>query len=889
MTHKVFFPVALFTWAALAVPAAVLSASGLPAATDSLGDLHIVKHRALTYMLGGNGQDFHRKSAVQKTDTWIEAHLEKQFQPLQWDESAAVIMNQRLAKAASDLHRLAVAYRSDGSRFKGSGKMKERIFAGIGNILEHYNAATPRPGNWYQWLITLPNHLGAIGLLMENELPSALLKRMKETLRHELSPKLILTGTNASWEARNHIYLALLDDDLDRLERAADYVFRSVRYGPRQGIREDYCYLFHGHIPYAGGYGAGFAQTVSEFIYVFDGSPWAIKPVHHEIIRNLLLEHTRWFLAAGQIDLHVRGRTLKRGMGNWNLVLEALLVLAQTNDPGSPEVAKTAAAMLKARPDVDLDLTSAGFADRLQFTDGRLPSGFRYWASGEIGVFKQPSFHVGFRQFSSRVQDYEYLMREDGGEGGEGWNLPYGFTNIMREDGANSWYQSTEEEGGMLPEIDLDHLPGTTTRIGAAPENPPFRHDPNVPTMSTTGFSLNFGKSSFAGGVGWQDGGVAGFVLEPVYGDFSAKKSLHFFPGGFWALGSDIRSTATAKKDQPVHTTILQWVSRDSEPVLKVGGKSVILEGDQQLTLKKVKWFSLEQEKVAVVFHNPTDISVRLKGKVITVWLDHGVNPDAARYAYAVMPDVTPEEAQRFAKNLPFKPERYDGKVHAVADENQQHTGIVFFEPETCLGMTSETPALVFRNGGNEGGVFTLQDPLHGNHDLKITATGIRGKITEIDEAVTVSKGTGDSMVIEVPSRMGRIYRFGYGAAGSNTSGVPRMNLHPSSYENFSVEANSDAEKTTLTVHLPEDAIQKEYKLSVHFSKSQRLHDFTEADVIDRPTRNIVRYRWNRDPAVGPPVFSEYLKLSHGKFKVMLVTELIVMEDDITVPDFGAK
>lgn len=57
------------------------------------------------------------------------------------------------------------------------------------------------------------------------------------------------------------ILVALLDGDLKRLERAAEYVFGSVRYAPRQGMREDNSYLFHGHLPYAGGYGSGLTQT----------------------------------------------------------------------------------------------------------------------------------------------------------------------------------------------------------------------------------------------------------------------------------------------------------------------------------------------------------------------------------------------------------------------------------------------------------------------------------------------------------------------------------------------------------------------------------------------------------------------------------------------------
>jgi hyaluronate lyase len=248
-------------------------------------------------MLGASGDGPYRKKALQQTDSWVETVLQQNFQPLSWDENVALTMNQKLAKVAADLHRLAVAFRSEGSKFEGSAKVKDRIVAGVENILEHYNPESPRPGNWYQWLITLPDHLGATAILMQDHLPSTILARLKETLRNELSPELILTGTNASWEARNHIYLALLDNDLNRLERAADYVFRSVRFGPREGIGEDYCYLFHGRIPYAGGYGAGFAETLTEFIYVFDGTPWSIKPIHSEIITNLLLEHTRWFLA----------------------------------------------------------------------------------------------------------------------------------------------------------------------------------------------------------------------------------------------------------------------------------------------------------------------------------------------------------------------------------------------------------------------------------------------------------------------------------------------------------------------------------------------------------------------------------------------------------------
>jgi hypothetical protein len=468
--------------------------------------LQEVKERVIMYLLGGSDEGSYRQKVVHENDRWVESIFKEKFTPLVWEESEALTMNVKIMGSASDLRRMAIAFRSKDSEYEGNPELKKRIVAGMENVLKHFAPATPRPGNWHPWLISIPNYFGATALLMEPFISPELLTRVQKALRYQLTEKMVLTGTNAAWESRNHIYLALLDNDVSRLQRAANYVFSTVRYGPENGIREDYCYLYHGNIPYAGGYGSGFVQTLAEFIYVFDGTPFAISPVHLDLVVNFLLEHSRWFITNEQIDLHVRGRNFKK-LGNWHQLLESFVVMAHTNDPRSKELAKTALTMLKANPNLDLNLTCAGFADGIKIVGGEIPSGFRYWPTGEIGIFKKPSFHIGYRQFSTRVQDYEYLNREDGGEGEEGWNLPYGFTNIIREDGFGSWYSN---KGIMYPEIDMEHLPGTTSRIGGNPINPRFRPDPSHPTKSTTGFSLNFGESPLpveqAGKmVEWQD------------------------------------------------------------------------------------------------------------------------------------------------------------------------------------------------------------------------------------------------------------------------------------------------------------------------------------------------------------------------------------------------
>ena len=43
------------------------------------------------------------------------------------------------------------------------------------------------------------------------------------------------------------------------------------------------------------------------------------------------------------------------------------------------------------------------------------------------------------------------------------------------------------------------------------------------------------------------------------------------------------------------------------------------------------------------------------------------------------------------------------------------------------------------------------------------------------------------------------------------------------------------------------------------------------------------QYQWIRKPVIGPPVFSEYLKQTEGRFKVLLITDLIMTEDSFRV------
>lgn len=151
--------------------------------------------------------------------------------------------NLRLDRHLAKVRTLAEGWASAG-RHHGDEGVLNRATIDLANALDHYHADSPRPGAWYYWLIPISDKLGAIGLLLGDALDPAVRARLEASLTHQL--KLMrLSGANAAWEARNHAYLALLQGDSQRLARAADRIFGTVRYSSDGGVREDFSYLFH--------------------------------------------------------------------------------------------------------------------------------------------------------------------------------------------------------------------------------------------------------------------------------------------------------------------------------------------------------------------------------------------------------------------------------------------------------------------------------------------------------------------------------------------------------------------------------------------------------------------------------------------------------------------
>ena len=840
-------------------------------------DLRRVKQKTLDLLSGGSGSGVHRIRAQAALDDRIEEILSKDRQPLSWEDPEEDLFNQRLNRFLAHSRTLAEGWASDG-RYSHDERVLNRALADLDNALEHYHAKSPRPGAWYYWLIPIPDKLGAIGLLLEEALPADLRTRLEASLTHQLQ-EMRLSGANAAWEARNHAYLALLQQDEARLQRAAERIFSTVRYSSDGGVREDFSYLFHGHIPYAGVYGAGYAETVAQFMYLFDGTRWAANPGRRQLIVSLLLEHSRWFIHQGVWNPLVSGRVYgsRRAAAGG---LAAMLYMTRVEHDESERLRGAIVALIDEGMGVRADV--AAMADDVAGATGRPTSGFRFWYSAEMGAWAGDRYHVGFRQFSKRVQDYEYLSRT----GGEGWNLAYGFTHLSRP--GRGWFNAGEDGALPVDDIDWRRLPGTTTRVGAQPDNDA--------SASPIGHSLNFGRSEISGGAGLADGGIAGFVLLPVHGDFIAHKSLTFFPGGFLALGSGITSqvvtdaevanaaTERAGIERPptehaVQTTLLQWVAAELDAAFVVDGVQIETSSEPQL-LQQVAWCFIDD--VGIVLPTPTDLWVRRAGRVTTVWLDHGVSPRQATYAYFVFPSTTMAETVDFASAPPVHVLHADEMAHVVADNLTDSRGLIFFAAGQAAGFTSSVPAVVYLRGDGESGALAVQDPTHRQATLNMTLPlSPNGSVRVVDEDLRLTAGE-RQLSLELESQLGRVYRAGWGPAGQSLQPAARVDL--AAFYAFRADVESSPGRTIITVYLQDEPLEDGYELRLEGHKGHLIHVFSEADVLDRPATGVVRYVWRQQQHDQGNTRVQ----REGDYRLLLYTELKMATAYITIPHFDA-
>jgi chondroitin AC lyase len=315
-------------------------------------------------------------------------------------------------------------------------------------------------------------------------------------------------------------------------------------------------------------------------------------------------------------------------------------------------------------------------------------------------------------------------------------------------------------------------IPGTTAE----------QRKDKLPPDADSPFPGAPGTNTFAGVVSDGQYGFGAFIYERNhvedavnYSTVNAHKSYFFFEREIVALGGSIRRVRPGD-DRDIWTTLNQ-VAWNGTITYQVDGNRVesVPKGGagvkRELTVDdSVAWFHQDQIGYVII---PTGKPVHVEllaepraggrrgqdGTGIDIFqlaINHGPNPTDDEYRYILLPNVTAEDVERFARDVDSSAGVHilsnDKKTVAVRHNALGITQIAFYEPgritapfgkdeEICLSV--DRPALVMLREDDAGLEITVTDPNHSTSEPTImveTDRDLRGPGAHYDSIRKATK-----------------------------------------------------------------------------------------------------------------------------------------------------
>lgn len=583
---------------------------------------------------------------------------------------------------------MVMVYVEKGNSLYGDADLKTAIDKALTFWIQH----DYKSDNWWHNEIAVPKAIGTTLIMLHfgkepvsTDVRAAFIKRM------ERGDPYAKTGANKSDIAMHYFYRALLTRDETLLTNSLEQLFYPVQLvDGKEGLQYDYSYLQHGPQLYIAGYGEEFLKGISTIMFYVRETPYAMPADKLAIFSRFLKDTYLPIVRYGYIDFNVHGRGVSRpGILQKSDMLEVVSRMRML-DPDHGTIWQDAQQELAG--DTNFDQVFS-------------PVHKHFW-KGDYTIHLRDNYHVNVRLASNRT----YKSEAGNQENVLGKNMTDGVTNIQ---------VFGDEYYNIMPVWEWDKIPGTTTRDYA--EDQFLVEQWGKPA-----------QNRFAGGV--SDGRYGASAMQVDYDGVQANKAWFFFDDQVVCLGSGITSAA----DEPLVTTVnqtwLKGVVHHQDNVLQAGT-------EHRFSVKPNDW--LRHRDVVYVFSEEADVSLSLQeeqgswsqinrprsaetaqGDVFKLWLNHGVKPQDARYAYIIYPG--------WAEDSPVHPEAVrvlenTDKVQAVSHIELGIAQAVFYEPTSFTAgdvkVEVDQPCLLqWKITGDHVEVF-LADPLQ-------TATQVTVSIT---------------------------------------------------------------------------------------------------------------------------------------------------------------
>ena len=572
-----------------------------------------------------------------------------------------------------------------------AGSSAPNLTDAIHKALTHWLKNDYTNPNWWWNDIGVPRTLSLILLLFDKELTDQQRALGTQILSRAQLEK---TGQNLVWLADITAKRGLLNRDANLVKQAYARISEEIHISFDEGIQPDASFYQHGPCLYNHGYGAGFAYDCTSIAARLVGTQFAFPQDKIDKIAFYVLDGSRWMLRGTTPDYGAKGREITRK----NPSVRYLLGVCEN--------------LLKLNTGRDDELKT--FIEQLQNKQGSAVTGNKHFYRGDIMTHHRKGYYTSARFFSTRT------VSTDGPHNSEGLKSHH------LADGCNYLFQTGKEYDGIFPVWDWQKIPGTTVA-----QTGDFESRPHIP-----------GTTDFVGGASDGTYGVAAFDLQRE--TVSAKKSWFFFNREYVCLGAGIQSNTQV----PIHTTLNQChlnsdVLVNQKPIEK-----------STHTLQKAQ--SIHHDNIAYIFPEETDVHLHnniqtgswhdinhqyeedtISLDIFNLWIDHGTQPNSAKYAYIVAPGISTSDLPLYSIRHGIQILQNTPHLQAVHHANLRITGAVFYEPGE-LEVTREITLAV-----NHPCILLLQDN---------TLTISNPENEALTVSVTLTRGdTVETFVFELP------------------------------------------------------------------------------------------------------------------------------------------
>ncbi len=672
--------------------------------TSALDDAFtLLRQRWLASLVGDASLDVSDPLIKSRIDTQSreasalrEAMLPEPKAPTElWPDLDTAHNSAALTTTTRRLSALAVSYALRGSTLYGSEGLLRDITQGLAWFLKsRYNSeGNVQYDNWWDWQIGVPLHLNTLLACVHEDLPPELVKAATDASMH-FTPIITATGANGAWRADILIRRGLLTGNDQALRDARAWISGTMlqysdppedprKSGFAEGFYRDGSFFAHDRHPYNGGYGRAALTSCAQLVALLAGSPWAVEGPERNHVCRWFFDSYAPLLYKGQMFDSTVGREISRfnldrsPTGVVNILLALLEAAPEMYQAQLQRCVKGIAAPEMA---VGISYSQIAALKALMADPDVKPAPpavlFKHFPLMARTSLLRPAYGASVSMYSDTLYSYECLN----GENLKGWHTSDGWLQIADSDTA----QFTD---GYWPTVNWHRLPGTTVV-----------QDLEKPANSQNG-------SNWAGGAS-ADGicGVTGMelkpgiwnhwdsqkqktVIEPDGQTLTARKSWFLFQDEIVCLGSGIQ----ANDEKPVETIIEnRRLAGAGENTLLVNGQPQVTAFGQQEAFP-AQWLHLAGNvpgsDLGYLFLEGTQVQALRETRTgswreinayhseardevarhyLTLWIEQGVRPAAASYAYTILPGQSATALARYAENPDVVILTNTPAVHAV-------------------------------------------------------------------------------------------------------------------------------------------------------------------------------------------------------------------------------